>query len=86
MYGKSCLEIVAKNGRFQAKTGGLESLSSEVHVISHLFLLSFTFMPFYNTVNSDASRNYQIGVTLPRHVQRARMSLKLYVRQKAFKL
>ena len=26
MYGKSCREMVAKNGRFPAKTGGLESL------------------------------------------------------------
>ena len=27
MYGKSCREMVAKNGRFPAKTGGLESLT-----------------------------------------------------------
>ena len=28
MYGKSCQEMVAKNGRFPAQTGGLESLCS----------------------------------------------------------
>ena len=30
MYGKSCREMVAKNGRFPAKTGGLESLGCKL--------------------------------------------------------
>ena len=47
MYGKSCLEMVAKNGRFPATMGGLESLATVVsqhvcHFGRHLgFLKNF---------------------------------------------
>ena len=37
MYEKSCREMVAKNGRFPAKTGGLESLQIRIQLfISHV--------------------------------------------------